>query len=90
MFLFLRNAELVVCNACVISILHICKFHFTLDSTNVYPMFCLAESKQILVSLLGQNPNSKSMVAICKVCESCEAYSEDWAIVCGTSRHQQQ
>lgn len=52
MFLFLTNAELVVFIACVISI---CKFHFMPYSTNVYPLFCLAESKQILVSLLGQN-----------------------------------
>jgi hypothetical protein len=49
-FLFVRNAGLVVCNACV-TVLLFCIFvnsFFTLDSTNVYPIFCLAESKQIL------------------------------------------
>ena len=51
--------------------LHIYKFYFTLDSTNVYHMFCLAGSKQTLLLQLfqlylhGRYPDSELMVTRC-------------------------
>ena len=71
-FLYQRNTELAVCNACFISIFaYLKKFYFTLDSTNVYHMFCLAGSKMTLLLQLfqlclhGRYPDSKLMVTRC-------------------------